>query len=230
MGGSQMSIESAKGLARQESPMSKSRLELFSDGVFAIVLTLLVLNLKVPASHGLAALRDIAPALVVHAASFFLVGVLWMVHHGSLARVDTISHRSLFLNLLILFWVTLLPFAAENAGDRPLEPLGASLMAFCCGAYLLSFLAFRLSVHSVVDDIPEMQRWRRGRLGIVYAMIVGDLACAGLAWLSPWLGYAAALANVLLFLSLRSPPEAQQDFIRKAGAARGDEMASGTAT
>ena len=94
--------------------MNKNRLELFSDGVFAIVLTLLVLNLKVPASHGLAALRDIAPALVVHAATFFLVGVMWVGHHGALARVDKISQRALLFNLLILFWVTLLPFAAEK--------------------------------------------------------------------------------------------------------------------
>jgi uncharacterized membrane protein len=223
-----MIYEPASGTARQDSPMSKSRLELFSDGVFAIVLTLLVLNLKVPTSHGLAALRDITPALVVHAASFFLVGVLWMVHHGSLARVDRISNRSLFLNLLILFWVTLMPFAAENAADRPLEPLGACLMAFCCGAFLLSFLAFRLSVHSTIDDMPEMQRWRRRRIVTIYAMIAGNFACAVLAWLSPWIGYAAALTTVVLYLTLRSPPEAVQDFIREAaspateGAAVGD--------
>jgi uncharacterized membrane protein len=209
--------------------MSKNRLELFSDGVFAIVLTLLVLNLKVPASHGLAALHDMLPALVVHAASFFLVGVLWMVHHGSLARVDKISNRALLFNLLVLFWVTLLPFAAENAADRPLEPLGASLIAFCCGAYLLSLLGFRFSVHSTIDDKAEMQRWRRTRQRIVYAIIAGDFACAVLAWLSPWIGYAAALANVLIYLLLRSPPEAEQDFIRKASTLAGDETARGSA-
>ena len=109
--------------------MNKNRVELFSDGVFAIVLTLLVLNLKVPASHGLSSLRDITPALIVHAATFLLVGVMWVGHHGALARVDKITHRALLFNLLILFWVTLLPFAAENAADRPLEPLGPSLLA-----------------------------------------------------------------------------------------------------
>lgn len=224
-----MDFEPGTRAAGQDSPMSKSRLELFSDGVFAIVLTLLVLNLKVPVSHGLAALRDITPSLVVHAASFFLVGVFWMVHHGSLARVDRISNRSLFLNLLILFWVTLMPFAAENAADRPLEPLGASLIAFCCGAFLLSFLAFRLSVHSAIDDMPEMQQWRRRRVVTIYAMIAGNFACAALAWLSPWIGYAAALTTVALYLTLRSPPEAVQDFVRQAKAANRDERVSGSA-
>lgn len=64
-------------------------------------------------------------------ATFFLLGVMWVGHHGALARVDKITHRSLLFNLLILFWVTLLPFAAENAADRLPEPLGPGLLAFC---------------------------------------------------------------------------------------------------
>ena len=195
--------------------MNKNRVELFSDGVFAIVLTLLVLNLKVPASHGLAALRDIAPALVVHAASFLLVGVMWVGHHGGLARVDRISKRALLFNLLSLFWVTLLPFAAENAADRPLEPLGPSMLAFCCGAFFLSYLGFRFSAHSTIDDVPEMRRWRRIRVTIALAMIAGNFLCAVLAWSSPWFGYAGGLATILLFLLLRSPPESEEKFIRE---------------
>lgn len=197
-------------------PMTKHRVELFSDGVFAIVLTLLVLNLKVPASHGLASLRDIAPALLVHAATFFLVGVLWVHHHGGLARVDRITQRALLLNLLLLFWVTLLPFAAENAADRPSEPLGPALLSFCCGAYLLSYLAFRSSVHSAIDDLPQMRRWMRVRRANAVAMIVGNLACAALSWRMPWVGYAGAAITLLVILLLRSPAESEEKFIRGA--------------
>ncbi|HSQ99153.1 MAG TPA: TMEM175 family protein [Sphingomicrobium sp.] len=198
--------------------MNKNRVELFSDGVFAIVLTLLVLNLKVPASHGLAALRDITPALIVHAATFFLVGVMWVGHHGALARVDKITHRALLFNLLILFWVTLLPFGAENAADRPLEPLGPSLLAFSCGAFFLSYLGFRFSVHSTIDDLPEMRRWKRTRVAIAIAMVIGTFACSALAWISPWIGYGGALATVLVFLLLRSPPESEEKYILEAKA------------
>ena len=173
--------------------MNKNRVELFSDGVFAIVLTLLVLNLKVPESHGFAALQDVTPALIVHAATFFLVGVMWVGHHGALARVDKITHRALLFNLLILFWVTLLPFAAENAADRPLEPLGPSLLAFCCGAFFLSYLGFRFSVHSTIDDVPEMRRWKQVRVAIAVAMVTGNFVCAALAWASPWIGYGEPL-------------------------------------
>ena len=198
--------------------MNKNRVELFSDGVFAIVLTLLVLNLKVPASHGLAALRDVTPALIVHAATFFLVGIMWVGHHGALARVDKVTHRALLFNLLILFWVTLLPFAAENAADRPLEPLGPSMLAFCCGAFFLSYMGFRFNVHSTIDDVPEMRRWRQVRIAIAVSMIIGNFACAGLAWVSPWIGYGGALATVLVFMLLRSPPESEEQYIREARA------------
>jgi len=201
--------------------MNKNRVELFSDGVFAIVLTLLVLNLKVPESHGFAALHDVTPALIVHAATFFLVGVMWVGHHGALARVDKITHRALLFNLLILFWVTLLPFAAENAADRPLEPLGPSLLAFCCGAFFLSYLGFRFSVHSTIDDVPEMRRWKQVRVAIAVAMVAGNFACAALAWTSPWVGYGGALATVLVFLLLRSPPESEEKFIRETRAQEG---------
>jgi len=69
----------------------------------------------------------------VHAATFLLVGVFWMLHHGALARVVEVNTRTLTLNLLTLFWITLLPYGAKNAAERPLEPLGASLISACCG-------------------------------------------------------------------------------------------------
>ena len=75
--------------------MTKNRLELFTDGVFAIVLTLLVLDLKVPPAHGLGGVMQIVPALTVHAATFFIVGVLWMIHHGAIERVVEVNRRTL---------------------------------------------------------------------------------------------------------------------------------------
>lgn len=196
--------------------MSKSRLELFSDGVFAIVLTLLVLNLKVPSAHGLASLSEAMPGLLVHAATFFLVGIIWMGHHAALSRVDRIPYRALLFNLLALFWVTLLPFAAENAVDRPAEPLGPSLIAFCCGAYMLSFVAMRSSAHSIIDDLPQMQRWRRRRIAIAWCTIAINFACAVLAWLSPWIGYVGGLTVIFVFVGLRNPPAAEERFREEA--------------
>jgi len=207
--------------------MNKNRVELFSDGVFAIVLTLLVLNLKVPSSHGIAAVLSIGPALAVHATVFGLVGVMWIAHHGALARVDRISQRALLFNLLALFWVTLLPFAAENAADRPAEPLGPSMLAFCYGAFMVSFLAMRLSMHSTIDDHAAMKAWRRTRQRIARSLVVWNFACAVLAWWWIWAGYAGPIATVAAFLALRSPPEAEQDFDQVAFAGS-DRPSSGT--
>lgn len=190
--------------------MIKHRLELFSDGVFAIVLTLLVLELKLPTARGLAGFAEIVPELLVHAATFFAVGVLWMVHHGALARVLEIRTQTLLLNLFALFWVTLLPFAAKNAAEHPLDALGASLMAASCGAYLASMIAMRLSARSTIDDNPRMRRWRSGRLWLGSAIVLTDLCGAALSWAWPWFGYAAALATIVLMLALPSPQEAEK--------------------
>jgi uncharacterized membrane protein len=192
--------------------MTKHRLELFSDGIFAIVLTLLVLDLRVPSASGLAGLAQTVPGLLVHATTFFIVGVLWMTHHSALARVDRINSRALLLNLAALFWATLLPFAAKNAAERPLEPLGASIMAASCGAYLLFFVAMRMSLHSAIDDNIQMRVWRRGRVLIAAGLILADFCGALLSWLTPWAGYAASLATVFVLLLLPSPPEAEERF------------------
>jgi uncharacterized membrane protein len=190
--------------------MTKHRLELFSDGIFAIVLTLLVLDLKVPAARGLPALREIGPALLIHAVVFATVGVLWMVHHGILDRVTEINSRTLMLNLVSLFWVTLFPFAAKTAAEQPLESLGASLMAGLCGAFLVSIIATRLTSHSTIDDNPAMRAWRRRRLLMGLSVALIDLGAAAVAWINPWPGYAAALGTIVFFVVLRSPPEAER--------------------
>jgi len=73
-------------------------------------------------------------------------------------------------------------------------------------------------VHSTIDDVPEMRRWKQTRVAIAIALVIGNFTCAALAWLSPWIGYAGALATVLVFLLLRSPPESEEKFVREGRA------------
>jgi len=190
--------------------MTKHRLELFSDGVFAIILTLLVLDLRIPTAHGLAGLREVGPALIVHAASFFVVGSFWTVHHNGLARVTEIRSHTLLLNLLSLFFATLIPFGARNTAQRPLDPLGASLLSAACGFYLLSLLWLRLTAHSAIDDNPGLRRWRRIRIVTISLFVAANLADAVLAWMSPWPAYGVILATAAYCLALPSPPEVEQ--------------------
>ena len=196
--------------------MTKHRLELFTDGVFAIVLTLLVLDLKVPVARGWAGGLEIAPALLVHAATFTIVGAFWYIHHGAFVRVTEISSRTVMFNLVMLFWVTLLPFCAKTIAAFPSDPLGASLIAGDCALCLIAMAVARFSAHSTVDDNPAMRAWRRRRVVMIWGFILTDILGAGLAWVSPWFGYGAALATVLLFLLLPAPSVVEQKFAPRA--------------
>ena len=147
--------QGASGLA---AAMTKHRMELFSDGVFVIVLTLLVLDLKPPSADGWAGLAAIAPALVVHALTFLIVGLLWLTHHNLLSQVYEITTRTLLFNLLSLFWVTLIPFGARIAGEHPLGHLGIGLITACRAFYGLSNLAMIVTATSHAYEDPSLKR------------------------------------------------------------------------
>jgi len=89
-------------------------------------------------------------------------------------------------------------------------------MAAGCGAYFLSFVAMRLSLHSTVDDNVAMTAWRRRRMLIAASLILIDFCGTFLSWLTPWAGYAAAVTTVCVLLVLPSPPEAAERFEREA--------------
>ncbi len=195
--------------------MTKHRLEIFSDGVFSIVLTLLVLDLRLPHAHGAASLSEIAPELMVHAGGFFIVGAFWINHHKVLTRITEITGATLLLNLLALFWIPLVPFATKSAVERPTEPLGASFISGCCGAYLLSILGARITAHSYIDDEPRLRAWRDRRRLLIGGVILADFAGAALAWVDPWVGYAAALGTVVLLLALPTAAQARATLERQ---------------
>ena len=91
--------------------MSKGRLEAFSDGVLAIIITIMVLELKTPEGTSLSALLDQLPVLISYAISYTYIGIYWVNHHRLLSPVNTISSRVLWANLLWLFTSSLIPFA-----------------------------------------------------------------------------------------------------------------------
>jgi len=170
--------------------MTKHRMELFSDGVFVIVLTLLVLDLKAPAADGWAGLLALAPGLLVHALTFGLIGMFWLSHHNVLARVYEITPRTLVLNLLTLFWVTLVPLGARIAAEHPLGHLGIGLITACRSFFGLSNLAMVVSASSSAYDDPKLRRLISSRRWTALAISLAGLAVAALCAVSPWFGYA----------------------------------------
>ena len=107
--------------------MSKNRLEAFSDGVIAIIITIMVLELKVPHDTSFEALRDLAPVFGSYVLSFVFIGIYWNNHHHMLHAVRYVSGASLWANLHLLFWLSLVPFTAGWMGENHFAQLPVAL-------------------------------------------------------------------------------------------------------
>jgi uncharacterized membrane protein len=113
--------------------MGKGRLEAFTDGVFAIIITIMVLELRAPHQTDFAALRPLLPALLSYALSFVYLGIYWNNHHHMLQSTSRVTGAILWANLYLLFWLSLVPFVTAWMGENPLASAPAALY----GAVLL---------------------------------------------------------------------------------------------
>jgi uncharacterized membrane protein len=113
--------------------MTKGRLEAFSDGVIAILITIMVLELKVPGGAGADALRSMLPVFLAYVLSFVFVGIYWNNHHHLLQLATRVDGRVLWANLHLLFWLSLVPVVTAWIGRYPSAPLPTALY----GAVLL---------------------------------------------------------------------------------------------
>jgi uncharacterized membrane protein len=107
--------------------MKKGRLEAFSDGVFAIIITIMVLELKPPHGETLSDLLEMAPTFLAYVISFTYVGIYWNNHHHMFQVVEKVDGRVLWANLFLLFWLSLLPFVTAWAGDTSFAPQPVTL-------------------------------------------------------------------------------------------------------
>jgi len=153
--------------------MDRSRLEAFSDGVFAVAITLLALDLTVEGpGHGrlLDQLYDKWPAFLAYLISFFMIGIVWVNHHALVRSIIKVDRLLLFLNLVLLLFVVLIPFATSTeAAYFPHNNDDARLaMALYAGVFLgmsLGFGAiFEWTLHGdrVYQPVPRERHWRRG--------------------------------------------------------------------
>ena len=122
--------------------MNKARLEAFSDGVFAILITILVLELKVPHGDDLRALAPLLPVFLTYVLSFVYLGIYWNNHHHMLHVTSRINGKVLWANLHLLFWLSLVPFATGWMGENhfaslPTAVYGAVLLAAALAYYVL---------------------------------------------------------------------------------------------
>ena len=107
--------------------MGKARLEAFSDGVIAIIITIMVLELKVPRGDELSALAPLLPAFLSYLLSFIYIGIYWNNHHHMLHTTQRVSAGILWANLHLLFWLSLVPFTTGWMGENHFAPAPTAL-------------------------------------------------------------------------------------------------------
>jgi uncharacterized membrane protein len=181
--------------------MTKGRLEAFSDGVFAVIITIMVLEIKAPADTSFVALRSVLPAFLSYVLSFIYVGIYWNNHHHLLHVAQRVSGGTLWANLHLLFWLSLAPFATAWLGENPQAPEPVALygvVLLCAGiAYLI--LTRSLLRHHASDSALAIAigRDRKGpaslaiyAAGIALAFVRPLVACGcyvavAVMWLLP---------------------------------------------
>ena len=179
--------------------MSKNRLEAFSDGVIAIIITIMVLELKVPHGDDIESLRPLIPVFLSYVLSFVYIGIYWNNHHHMLHATDRVNGSILWANLHLLFWLSLVPFATSWLGEHgraavPTAAYGIVLLMAGVAYYVLRTL--------IIKDQGEHSRLAAA-LGLdLKGKISPVLYIAGIAVsaVRPWLADAVYVAVAMLWL------------------------------
>ena len=147
------------------SPMEKTRLEAFSDGVLAIIITIMVLELKVPHSADWQALYELWPVASSYVLSFVFVGIYWGNHHHLLHTVKKVNSAIIWGNLNFLFWLSLIPFATAWMGENHFSPntvVVYAILLLCCGVSftILQQAIFKTQKHSqaLLDAFKKLEK------------------------------------------------------------------------
>jgi uncharacterized membrane protein len=179
--------------------MQKGRLEAFSDGVIAIIITIMVLELKVPHSPDFNALTPLWPVFMSYVLSFVYVGIYWNNHHHLIHAVQEVSGGVLWANLHLLFWLSLIPFVTAWMGENHFETAPTVAYGFvlfmCAVAY--SLLVNRLvKYHDKNSTLAEaIGDDQKGKISIVLYLL-GVV----LAWLAAWLGFIVYVGVAVMWL------------------------------
>lgn len=178
--------------------MGKGRLEAFSDGVIAIIITIMVLELKAPHGAGLAELRPLIPVVISYVLSFVYVGIYWNNHHHMFQAAVKVNGRILWANLHLLFWLSLVPFVTGWMGENhfaavPVALYGAVLLMSGLAYFIL---AQALSVHHGKDSKIALAIGRdyKGLISLViYAVAIL------LSLLNPWIAFALYVCVAIMW-------------------------------
>jgi uncharacterized membrane protein len=179
--------------------MTRGRMEAFSDGVIAIILTIMVLELRVPHGQDLTSLGPLLPKLASYVMSFVMLGIYWSNHHHLLHAIKHVDGRVLWANLHLLFWLSLFPFVTAWSGDThfaalPVAAWGA--VQFMAGVGYFLLVRALLALHG--KDSVLAAAIGRDFKGIV-SLILYFIAI-GLAWVNPMIAVAIYVLVAVMWL------------------------------
>jgi uncharacterized membrane protein len=179
--------------------MGKTRLEAFSDGVIAIIITIMVLELKVPHGADFRVLLPLWPVFISYVLSFIYVGIYWNNHHHMLHAVKEVSGGVLWANLHLLFWLSLIPFVTAWMGENHFETgptVAYGFVLFMCAVAYWLLVRVLVRNHDKNTTLAEaIGDDRKGKISIVL-YLVG----AGLAWFAAWLGFLVYAGVAVMWL------------------------------
>ena len=179
--------------------MGKNRLEAFSDGVLAIIITIMVLEMKVPHGDDMAALQPLIPVFLSYVLSFVYVGIYWNNHHHMLHAAHRVSGGILWANLHLLFWLSLFPFVTGWMGENHFASLPSALYGV---VLMMAGTAYWILARAIICAegnssllAKAIGKDRKGKLSVViYA------AAIPLAFVSQWLAQVLYVAVALIWL------------------------------
>jgi uncharacterized membrane protein len=179
--------------------MGKSRLEAFSDGVLAIIITIMVLELKIPNGSGIDVLASMLPSFLSYVLSFIYVGIYWNNHHHLIHATDHVSGSVLWANLNLLFWLSLFPITTAWMGNNHSEPLPNAVYGFVLFMAAVAYYLLQRSIMAT-DGCNSVLRkaigsdWK-GKLSMVLY-----LSAIGLSFVFHWAAQAIYVGVALMWL------------------------------
>ncbi len=178
--------------------MGKSRLEAFSDGVIAIIITIMVLELKVPHGAEWENLKELAPVFFSYVLSFLYVGIYWNNHHHLIHTVKKVSGGILWANLHLLFWLSLVPFTTGWVGENEFAKWPAFLYAFNLFMAGVAYTILALRIKAVEGENSAIAR-ALGKDWKGKASLVGYIAAMIMAHWQPVLAMLITVAVALMW-------------------------------
>ena len=179
--------------------MKATRLEAFSDGVIAIIITIMVLELKVPHEHSLKALLDMWPIFFSYALSFLNVAIYWVNHHHLIHLVRRVNAPVMWANMNLLFWLSLVPFSTAYLGEAHATSTAVAIYGAVAGLCALSYYILRHAIACQTHDDAKVSHLhqcmlKKNRIGMgIYALAIG------VAFLSPWVALALIMTPAAMY-------------------------------